>query len=179
MSILEEAWTAGEVAEATGLTSIAIQNWAARDLILGGTGGGGKGRPRFYDWGGMMQIAAAAGLMEVGMSAPQDAFKAASRFSHFGKAGAIWEGEERNPKDSRRAGLPYHHSRGTTLLFTAGEKSRVELASGGPMPLLEVMRLLGNPPGMVCLNLSSIFAGVVERLGLDPHKVLDDEYARA
>ena len=165
MTILERKFTAQEVAEAAGIQSRSVADWATRGLIVGhGPGSTGRGKPREFTFEQAMQIALAAHLMEAGIKSPKIAFHIAMRFAHSGD-------------DSRNPGMPFHHNRGETWLIVSGDHSRIVLADEHGMIAPE----RAFPQSLrafayITLNLSGLFDRVCAALGAHPNEVLDAAY---
>lgn len=165
MNILTKQYLSNEVAVAAGIDHKAVQNWTTRGLITGHSGGGGRGRTRYFSWSNVMEVAVAAEFMRLGITAPQDAFAAAMPFSHTG--------------DERSLGLPHHYRDGETYLFAAGGKSVVELVSGESPNLSHISLRLDGAASFIVLNLKTLFFDVARRMGIDPVKALDTAYSES
>ena len=120
----------------------------------------------------------AMALMEIGVKAPGDAFRAAQRFSHTGSGGASWVGDDglADGEPERQPGLPYHFALGDTYIYVSGGQATVALHTDGEVPLAQIERALGKPKGFIAVNMSAVFAAVVHRMARDYREVLDEAY---
>ncbi|PJE33930.1 hypothetical protein CVM52_24925 [Pseudooceanicola lipolyticus] len=160
-----------EVAFATGVEAKSVQNWSTRELIVGHGGGGQRGCHRQFDWQNLMEVACAATLMDSGLSAPADAFRAARHLAHAGA------GTTPNCQATRHPGFPYHFELGKTYLHVSGDRGCVMLHTSDTRPS-EIETKLGRPVGYISLNVSAVFELVCARLGLHPNTVLDQVYSK-
>lgn len=182
MDILNRTYTASEVADLTGVTVKNLANWADRGLVpVANEGAVGRGLTREYSWFTLMQTACAAAIMDLGFTSPQEALTAALHFAHIGKGQSGWIGEPASDRAVRHPGLPFHHMRGVTMFYVAGDRSDVLLhriwnkepfADG----FFKLKERLAGARGHVALNVSEIFEEVCRRLGEDYRLVLDAAY---
>lgn len=182
MHILNRTYTAQDVSEVTDIPSKSIANWADRGLIVPiNSDDLGRGRAREYSWNTLMQIVCAAAIMELGFTSPKDALTAAMRFALIGKGPSYWVGEPATDQAVRLPGLPFHHMRGITMLYTAKDEGAVllhriwnnELFADGYFSLREQLR---GVRAHIALDMTGIFKSVCERLGEDYRLVMDDAY---
>lgn len=173
----QKQFLAGEVAKAAGIAPATLQNWVKRGVIIGHRtgmseieGGGSQGRHRRFSWHNIMEIATAAALIKVGVSDLTCAFSAAAVFAHSGH-GDSSTGLRRDP------GTPYDLEHGRTLMFVAGDRSKIIQYQPGQDCLATGRSLLGSPEGFVVIDLLDVFDRVCVSLGLHPNKVLDLAYS--
>lgn len=182
MIILNRAYTAQEVSEVLGVPAKNISNWASRGFFTPiNKDDLGKGRAREYSWHTLMQIACASAIMELGFSSPQDAFMAASHFAHVGKGQSEGAGQPSADQAVRWPGLPFHHMRGVTMFYFAGNASAVLLHriwNNEPFKdgYHEVRDRLRGYRAHIALDMTEIFKAVCHRLSVDYRFVLDDAY---
>ncbi len=177
MDILNRKFSANSVALATGATSKQITDWCNQGLIMGQREPLGRGHRREFSFFNVMEIALALELVEIGVRAPGDAFRAAQRVSHTGDGDFEWAEDEgvRDKAPHRWPGLPFHYSEGDTFAFVAGSKSTVAIGDS----LKDVLRALGQPAGFIALNVSAVFHAVMLRMALSSAEVLDEIYEGA
>lgn len=182
MDIFNKSYTAQEIAEVTGTTVKNMANWADRGLIVSvNKDEVGRGKARTYSWFMLMQVACATAIMDLGSDSPKNAFDAAAHFAHFGKGQSGWVGEPPTDRAVRWPGLPFHHMRGITMLYIAGQNSTVRLHRiWNKEPFSESYFQLEDDlrqsRGHIALNVSEIFKEVCGRLGADYRVALDDAY---
>ncbi|MBM1309063.1 hypothetical protein JQT77_02690 [Sulfitobacter mediterraneus] len=167
----EQTYPSKEVAKATGVTAKFIQNCASRKLITGYESGGGKGRQREFTWVNLMQIGLAASLIEIGVTTPADAFRAAVMFSHIG--------HDENPGlgiPARRIAYPSHYREGDTYLFVSGKEKVVRIEPKASGEMYRLQQSLGRPKGYIALNVSKVFQSVCDNMGWRSAEVLDAIY---
>jgi hypothetical protein len=180
MELLTRTFSAMEVTEITGVTKYNLQSYLIRghlsfvgDDIEGGTV---QGKRRSFYFFTVMQIALAKSLIDLGMTAKL-AFHHVSEFALSG--GDPFMGEP-----GRWAGLPYHHDHGETILAVSGARNCLGRWKDGEgdffgetMSGLSESKSATDIEGAVFVNVSRVFRVVCERLGVDPHEVLDEAYA--
>ncbi|MFO1139163.1 MAG: hypothetical protein U1E41_08820 [Paracoccus sp. (in: a-proteobacteria)] len=182
MDIFNKSYTAKEIAEATGTTVKDMANWADRSHIISQNENEvGRGKSRTYSWFTLMQVACATAIMGLGFNSPKDAFEAAARFAHIGNGKSGWVGEPETSQAVRWPGLPFHHMRGITMMYIAGQQATVMLHRiWNDEPFDEgYYRLkdeLHDTRGHIALNVTEIFKEVCHRLGVDYRVALDDAY---
>jgi hypothetical protein len=139
-------------------------------------GGEIQGNCRSFTFFALMQIAVAKYLIDLGMTA-KSAFHHVSEFALSG--GDPFMGEP-----GRWAGLPYHHDHGETILAVSGARNCLGRWKDGEgdffgetMSGLSESKSATDIEGAVFVNVSRVFRVVCERLGVDPHEVLDEAYA--
>lgn len=182
MSLLPESYTAAEVAALCGTTTKNISNWTDRGLIhTASAADPGRGRSRDYSWFTLMQTACAVAIMDLGVSSPQDAFQAAAHFAHIGKGQSGWVGEAPANQAVRWPGLPFHHMRGITMLYIAGNEAAILLHriwNKEPFAdsYFKLRDQLHGARSHISLDVTEIFKAICGRLGLDFRVVLDDAY---
>lgn len=167
----EQTYPSKEVAKATGVTAKFIQNCASRKLITGYESGGGKGRQREFTWENLMQIGLAASLIEIGVTTPADAFRAAVMFSHIG--------HDENPGlgiPARQIAYPSHYREGDTYLFVSGDKRTVRIEPKASGEMYQLQQSLGRPKGYIALNVSKVFQSVCDNMDWKASDVLDAVY---
>ena len=174
MDLFQRKFSAQEVAHATGATSKQISDWCDMGLIIGQREKLGKGNRRAFSLFNLSEVAVARALMDVGVRAPSDAFRAAQRFSHSSSGGFNWPGDDglSDYDAPRYPGLPWHHGEGETFAFVAGQNCSIQLEA----TLERAIRELRNPIGFIALNISAVFARTMQALGLDYRVVLDSIY---
>lgn len=180
MDLLERSFSPSEVAQATGVKAKTISSWADRGLIVGHkSGGSGKGSHRRHSWFNVMEVACATALMEAGVRAPADAFKAAMHFAHVGSGASGW-GEEGATlyRPARQPGLPHHWGDGHSLLIVAGERSIVRPTKPRDGSFWSYLHELGTPEAFTTVNVTMVFQRVTHNFGLDWRVVLDEAYPR-
>lgn len=181
MNPFDRSYMAHEVATLAGTTTKNVQNWTQRGLIVGHLDTTDKRKHGQYSWFNVMEVACAVALMEIGLNRPQIAFMAAAHIAHIGKGQSGWVGEPAIDIDVRWPGLPFHHMRGLTFLYVAGENSIVVLhrifnKEAFADTYFTITRRLGTKAGFVALNVTEVFKAVMERAGEDYRKMLDDAY---
>ncbi|MDF0599909.1 hypothetical protein P1J78_04110 [Psychromarinibacter sp. C21-152] len=177
MQLTTRQFTSQQVADATDLTHKSVQNWAARGLIVGHSGGGGKGRARLFSWENLMEFAVAAAVLRLGIATPQEAFSAAREFAHFGEGPAGYAEWDDPAEPDRKIAMPYHHQHGETFMLIFGEQAKIVAITDGKIPLSAVnVGGTGDPSAFIAVNVSKVFNKVCTRLGLDPSAVLDEVY---
>ena len=181
MNPFDRSYMAHEVATLAGTTTKNVQNWTQRGLIGGHSDTTDKRKQGQYSWFNVMEVACAVALMEIGLNRPQIAFTAAMHFAHIGKGQTGWVGEPAADQAVRYPGLPFHHMRGVTFLYVAGENSAVMLHRiFNEEPFAEsyftLRRRLGAE-GWIALNVTEVLKAVMERAGEDYRKMLDAAYA--
>ena len=169
MSILEAAFSTGQVLEAADMTNPALQNWIRRGIIVGHKDHpidmpGTPGVRRQFSFDSVLEISLAKALTEVGVDLA-DAFHAAARFAHFGSGG-------------RHAGLPFPDP-ASTLLCVAGQRVTIIRQEPGEDILPEIRARLGKPMGWAMLDAGHVFNRVASRLGFIPEAVKADAYEAA
>ena len=175
---------AQDVATATGTTPKQITDWCHQGHIIGQKDRLGKGHRREFTFNNVMQIAVGVALMQHGVQSPADAFAAAAHFAHFGSGHSGWVNEnneivEEPPRPRRNPGLPYHYRNGDTYLIVSGERSNVVLVEKGQLDLYSIFpELVRAPAVFIAVNVSAVFAAVVENMGQDWRAVLDAIYGR-
>jgi len=166
VSIYQATFSTGDVCRVAGVTNPALQTWIRRGLIVGEAGGvdmpGKPGVRRSFGFYTVMEIAVAAALTDLGLSAAQ-AFKAAQRFAHTGD-------------ESRMAAFPFPDGR--TFLCVAGDRSAELMWKPGEDLVVMARHHLGRPLGFTVLDVSALFDNVTAGLGYHPQKLLDDEYRK-
>lgn len=181
MDLLTKTFTAQSVAAATGTTSKQITDWCNQGQIIGQREPLGKGRRREFSFFNVMEVAGAVALMEVGIRSPGDAFQAASHFSHISNGASGWVGDdaiaEDDGKPERWPGLPFHFREGETFLAVSGEMADVILSADGAIRTHAIFPMMSNPTGLILLNMSAVFAHVMNRMSLDYREVLDEAYS--
>lgn len=170
----------GEITQFAAVTNDNLQNWLKRGAIVGHRdikGGGAVGQRRQFSWFNLMEIATAAGFLQLGLSSPALAFKAAQAFAHGGTGGFAWESDEGvlGGTAKRLPGFPHHHKFGATFIILAAGESQIILSKDGAL----TSTVLGEASsiGCVVLNATVLFATVVHRMGDDYRQVLDEAYA--
>ncbi|MFV0297055.1 MAG: hypothetical protein ACK5JT_13155 [Hyphomicrobiaceae bacterium] len=182
MNIFEKNFTTQEVADATGTTVKNMANWADRGLITNKNKDEvGRGKTRTYSWFTLMQVACATAIMELGVSSPKDAFDAAGHFAHIGTGPTGWVGAAPQSAAVRLPGLPFHHMRGVTMFYVAGQHSAVVLhRTWNKEEFSETYHNLRDrlhgARGNISLDVSEIFKEVCKRLDVDYRVALDDAY---
>ena len=176
MDILEQTYTAQDVAQAAGITAKQVTDWANQGQLVGHRDRLGKGRKREFQFHTVMEVATAVALMQAGIRSPADAFAAANKFAHFGDSAAVWTGEKATAPE-RHPALPYHYANGYTFLFVAGDKAVTHLSPDGSVNLRDVAGKLGRQRGMIAVNLSDVFADVMTRMGGNHYTILDEAYS--
>lgn len=175
---------AQDVAQATGTTAKQITDWCNQGHILGQKGRLGKGRRREFSFSNVMEIAVGVALMQHGVQSPADAFQAAMHFAHVGSSHSGWVDKngkmvEDPPLPKRKPGFPYHFRDGETYLIVSGERSNVILVKKGQLDLYSMLPGLARPPAVfIAVNVTTVFAAVVENMGQDWRVVLDQVYGR-
>jgi hypothetical protein len=173
MNVFQRTFTAQEVALAAGATAKQVSDWCDQGLIIGQREPLGKGRRRGFSFYNVMEVSVATSLMSIGVRAPADAFRAAHLFSHSGDGGGEWAGDDglSDQSSERLPGVPF--KAGETFAFVAGDRSVVSTDESVSRASYE----MGQPVGMVVLNLSAVFVNVVRRLELGrPQTILDSVY---
>lgn len=174
--------SAQDVARATGTTSKQITDWCNQGLVLGQKGRLGKGHRREFSLNNLMEIAVAVALMQHGIRSPADAFAAAMGFAHVGSGPSGWVDKngkivEDPPLPERKPGFPYHFRHGETYLIVSGAQAKVIFVKKGQLDLYSMLPGLARPPAVfIAVNVSTVFAGVVENMGEDWRVVLDQVY---
>lgn len=178
MEFLNREYTAQSVAMATGATPKQITDWCNQGLIVGQREPLGRGHKRTFSWFNVMEIAGALALMEIGVKAPGDAFRASTLFSHIGQGATSWVDDDAltDDKSERIPALPYHHNHGETYLVVANGEGRIILSVDGRINTGVINRHRAPVTGFIALNMSNVFARVVMRMAFDPREVLDDAY---
>lgn len=181
MNLMTSRFSSGDIIRAADISNANLQSWLKRDIITGQdiSGGGSPGKHRGYSWFNLSQVSVAAALMQIGMSSPHDAFRAAQQFSHAGDGGTPWGADDALTDDEphRWAGLPFDMALGETYLYASGTKSAVLLHRDGAMDIGAVRRALDAPLGFVALNATELFLDVTHRLGIDGGTTLAALYA--
>lgn len=171
MDLLQREFSAQAVAMATGATAKQISDWCNQGQIVGQREPLGRGHKRTFSFFNVMEVAVALALMEIGVRAPADAFRAAQGFAHAGGSGeARWA--DSATENVRIPGLPYHYSRMETFAFVAGRECLITTDPN----VKTAMDALGNVGGLLVVNVSGVFADVMHRLGLGHAEVLDALY---
>ncbi|OWJ76986.1 helix-turn-helix domain-containing protein [Haematobacter genomosp. 1] len=166
--LFSRTFTVTEVAEALGVDSKDVQNYAARGLIVGhkGEAPAGKGRARAFTFFNVMEIAVAISLKNFLTIPPMNAFMIAGRFAHGGQGLPI----------ERKPALPFHHRHGRTILvFTADQDGEIIWRPGADI-FAEARHALNGALSFGTVDVSTLFERVVTRLGFDPRAVLDAAY---
>ncbi|GGO55175.1 MerR HTH family regulatory protein [Roseovarius pacificus] len=173
MSIYTRYFSAGEVAQASGITPSTLQNWIKRDVIIGHKieGGGSQGKHRRFSWHNVMEIATAAALVKAGVSDLGVAFYAAQSFAHVAHAAP-------SGKLQRLPALPYDISYGRTLLFVAGKHSQITTYKPGSDPFVRVAYGGRDREAFIVVDLLAVFDRVCVSLGLNPQEVMSQAAAR-
>jgi hypothetical protein len=183
MNLMTSRFSSGDIIRAADISNANLQSWLKRDIITGQgiAGAGSPGKHRSFSWFNLTEIATAAALMHVGLSSPQDAFRAAQQFSHGSDGGTPWGADDALADDEphRWAGLPFDMALGETYLYVSGTKSAVLLHRDGAMDIAAVRRALDAPLGFVALNLTQLFLDVTHRLGIDGGTTLAAIYSGA
>lgn len=176
----EQTFGAGEITRFADVTNDNLQNWLKRKVIMGQhdiTGGGGIGQRRKFTFNNLMEIAVAAELMACAGLNVSDAFRASKMFSHTGHGPTGFVGEAAQGAE-RRPGMPYHHDHGTTLLCVWNEGQRVILTDNGLLNINTVLPHGSIATGFVVLDVSEVFARVMNRMGRDYRAVLNEAYEK-
>lgn len=171
MDLLHREFSAQTVAAATGATAKQISDWCNQGQIVGQREPLGRGHKRTFSFFNVMEVAVALALMEIGVRAPADAFRAAQVFAHAGGSGEARWADSAAEKE-RIPGLPYHYSRMETFAFVAGAECLITTDQN----VTAAMQALGNASGLLVVNVSLIFARVMRQLGLEHAEVLDALY---
>ena len=181
MDILQRKYTAQTAALATGTTAKQITDWCNQGQIIGQREPLGKGRKREFSFFNVMEVAGAVALMEAGVRSPADAFKAAGYFSHISNGGSGWVGDDAltDNDPTRLPGLPFHHNHGDTFLAVSGDMSEVILSNDGTVNTYSIFPMMRRPVGFILLNMSEVFAQVMQSMDLDYRVVLDEQYSKA
>ncbi|WP_340240039.1 hypothetical protein [Sulfitobacter pontiacus] len=168
MRLLNQTYSVQQVAAATGVTAKQVSDWCNMGLIVGQRKPLGRGHRRELSWFNVMEVACALALMDVGMTSPGDAFRAAQKLAHAGD-------------NDQLPGLPHHHNTGETFLYVSGERSVVMLlAEGDKHPKNPIPNTGENLRGFIALNITDVFVSVCARIGgLHGFKVLDEAYPEA
>ncbi len=165
MSIYQAMFRLPTVAEATGTPDQTIKRWLHEDRLLGAqkiAGGGGRGRPRSFQFYNVMEIALVKVLLDFGTRDASAAFAAARRFAHEGDEG-------------RDPGFPYPD--GLTLLGVGDGRAEVVNWHPNKDAWFGLRIGLGKPGAILVVEVNPIFRRVVSGLGFDPGKVVRDAYA--
>ncbi len=186
MNLLNETFSAADVAIAANIPPETLQNWIKRGLIVGQgegeakiAGGGSRGKRRQFSWESLMAIAAAAALVDVGLS-PITAHKAANRFAMRSDGpGATWGDEPtKNAAPLRAPAFPFHHDLGETYLCAWGDKSTVILSADGTINPRTIVPAKDRAVGLTVVSMSELFMQIVAQLELGhPSELLDAAYA--
>ena len=183
MNLMTSRFSSGDIIRAADISNANLQSWLKRDIITGQgiAGAGSPGKHRSFSWFNLTEIATAAALMQIGLSSPQDAFRAAQQFSHGSDGGMPWGGDDAlvDQEPHRWAGLPFNTDDGETFLYVSGVSSAVMLHRNGEMQIADVRRALGTPLGFVALNITELFLDVTHRLGIDGGAALAAIYSGA
>ncbi|WP_283178478.1 hypothetical protein [Gemmobacter sp. 24YEA27] len=127
---------------------------------------------------GIVQMAVANEI--VNRLKPRDskvAFDAAMRFAYIGNAASGYVGDARDYRDERVPGMPFHYSRGRTILVMHEARTDVVLESELESPFANSEAIA------VLIDVSAIFDRVCARLmrmtsdkGWHPNAVMDAAY---
>lgn len=172
MNIYTSTFATRDVLLAADISNGKLQNWFARDVVLGHRnveGGGSPGRHRRFSWFNVMEIANAAALVNAGLDLSL-AFRAAQVFAHMG-AGPLPGIPERFPS------MPFKTEHGRTLMFVAGDRVHIAPYEPGSDALAAARVHLGQPEAFIVLDLLGLFNRVCASLELDPQAVMDEAYS--
>lgn len=180
MDLITEKFGAQEVAAATGTTPKQITDWCNQGHIFGQKEPLGKGRRREFTFRNVMQIAGAVELMQVGVTAPGDAFRAAAYFAHIESEHSEVGGKENPPLPVRKASFPYHFEDGETFLAVSGRQGSVVLSKAGEINVRRIFPLHRKPVGLILLDVTEVFKTVIARMdtGSNWAQILNEVYGR-
>lgn len=178
MNIFHDKFTTGQVLEASGASNAALQSWLKRGAVIGRNedpieGGSRPGIHRRYSFFNVMQIVAAKGLIDLGVTVDH-AFLAAGAYAHTGDV-------ELGRHPDRAPGFPFstRNTLGLTLLCVASTNYNIYFSPLRENPIPSVMHVLGGAEGFTALVMNDVFERAVQALGYDPNKLLSETYRPA
>ncbi len=176
MDILNRTFTTYSVALAANCKPKNISDWCNVGNVIGQRKNVGTGNRRALSWFNLMEVAIATEVLKITPSV-QFAFEAAQSFAHLGEGQTGSFDDAANDHEPRIPGLPWHHSRGHTLLAIWHDGSRVVLNQQfDPVTVTGGDNLADPPPAFVVVNVTRIFQAVCDRLALLPSEILDEAY---
>lgn len=167
-----------DVAQATGVEPKQISDWCTQGRIIGQAET--KRGWREFTFRNVMQIAGAVELMQIGVTSPSDAFRAAAYFAHIESEHSEVSGKENPPLPIRKAGFPYHFEDGETFLAVSGEEGSVVLSKAGEINVRRIFPLHRKPVGLILLDVTEVFKTVISRMdtGSNWAQILNEVYGR-
>ena len=172
MELFLQAYQTGDVVKATGVLNSTLQTWIRRDRIVGHResgeevgGAGSPGRYRQFSFRNIMEIALAKSLLDCGMRDMDAVFRIGMTYAHTGS-------------DQRVPGMPYHWSRGRTIIGYCAETNMVddEIWQPGTDVYLNLGAKTRAKTGLILLDFSEVYQLVCHRLGYDPAEQINEAY---
>lgn len=167
MKALSGTWKTGDVCEIVGVQKQRIMMWLKRGLPLAYemSGGGTPGKHREFTFRNLMELAVARAAVDAGVPT-EIAFRAAAKFAYSTSHKQVDGGLE----VLREQGFPFPAPAETYVIIHGGDFTIGDEASLS-MPL-------AKSDSVTVVNAGRVFSGVIDRLGLDPQKVLVATYER-
>lgn len=165
-----------QVATASGAKPVTIKSWIAADKVVASgptaklSGGGGSGKRRGFGFRSVIEIGFAKAILNGGINDLDSAFGGAMHFAHTSEE---HEGSRRVP------GFPYPPVGSLaprSLLFIAGDQSRVTAWTPGRDGLTAALSSFADPEVLVTINCNAVFDRIVAGLGLDRGEVMRAAY---
>lgn len=163
MSIFEEQFTLGQVAEAISTNPETIKTWIRKEVIVNTPSAGrGPGVPRLHSFYGVMEMAIAAALIEAGVRDNAVIWLAASNFAHAGDGGT-------GSRPGRVPGCPFPE--GLTYVAVGGGRSVDVCYRPGNDMMAATRSALGGAEVIIFIEINRIFRRIVTALGHNPEEV--------